>query len=156
MADFTIDSRWYQRPPGVRERIAAGGIVVRSDAGRVFVVLTREKSKRDYILPKGGIEKGESLEQAARREIAEEAGITQLELLESLGTRSRLSFNKNRWTTTQYFLFQSGQIEPGVTEKASYVPGWFPIDALPNMLWPEQRELIEVNRDKITQLLKNK
>jgi 8-oxo-dGTP pyrophosphatase MutT (NUDIX family) len=146
VTDSVIDSRWYQRPPGMRERIAAGGVVVRPTAARPLVALTRPRGVSDFLLPKGGVDKEEDLEQAARREIAEEAGIVRLKCLQSLGTRSRLSFNKSRWTTTHYFLFQTDQVGPGPTQGDRYAPAWFPIDALPAMLWPE----------KIIQLLKNK
>jgi ADP-ribose pyrophosphatase YjhB (NUDIX family) len=129
-------------------------VVVRSEDRRVLVALTLQRGKSNYLLPKGGVEKGEELEQAARREIAEEAGLTQLQLLDSLGTRSRLSFNMSRWTKTHYFLFQSDQVKPGPTDQDRYAAAWFPIDALPAMLWPEQRELIESNRDKILRLVR--
>ena len=148
-----IDSTWYEQPPGVRERIAAGGVVARREGERTFVVLTREKARPDYILPKGGVERGESLEQTAHREIAEEAGIHRLRLLEPLGARSRFSFDKRHWTTTHYFLFTTDQVETTPTERRRYNAEWFPIDDLPAILWPEQRELIESNRARIESLL---
>ena len=148
-----IDPTWYVRPPGVPERLAAGGVVVRAEGGRVLVALTRNADRSDYILPKGGVERRETLEDAARREITEEAGIERLTLLDSLGTRGRLNFNRKRWTTTHYFLFRTDQVDFDRTEGGGYKPGWFPIDDLPQMFWPEQRELIESNQTKIERLV---
>lgn len=63
----------------------AGGVVLDAD-GNVVVVNTNGDS---WSLPKGHIEEGESAETAAMREIAEESGITDLELVRELGTYRR-------------------------------------------------------------------
>jgi 8-oxo-dGTP pyrophosphatase MutT (NUDIX family) len=55
----------------------AGSIVVRLDAREPQVLLvTARRNPRNWIFPKGHIEKGESPEQAALRETREEAGIS--------------------------------------------------------------------------------
>lgn len=140
-----IDRTWYERPPGVRDRCSAGGVVARLDAdGRVLIALVREQEYPQYVLPKGGLEPDEDAERAARREIAEEAGLTELVLLADLGQRSRLSYNKRRWITTHYFLFRTAQSEGHPSDtRHHYGVWWFAPDALPDMLWPEQRALVE-------------
>jgi 8-oxo-dGTP pyrophosphatase MutT (NUDIX family) len=91
--------------------------------GAVLVALSRLGAGGDCFLPKGGVEKGETLEQAARREIAEEAGLTDLTLLAPLGTRSRLNWNRKRWITTHYFLFCTDQEEGRPTDpRQEYQP----------------------------------
>ena len=149
-----IDESWYRRPAGVPDRISAGGVVVRVEGGRVYVALAREADFPGYVLPKGGVEAGESLEEAARREIAEEAGLTDLTLLGGLGRRERLSFDKSRWLTVHFFVFltdqeQSNPGDPNHPHGAT----WFPLDQLPEMFWPEQRELVETNVALIRDLL---
>ena len=105
-------------------------------------------------MPKGGVEPGESLEETARREIEEEAGLSSLELIEKLGTRARLSYDKVCWITTHYFLFGTEQIDGMPTDvEHHYELAWHPIGSLPAIFWPEQRELIETNRDKIVELI---
>lgn len=53
----------------------AGGIVWRDAGGRIEYLLVRARSDREeWVLPKGHIEAGESAEQAALREVREEAG----------------------------------------------------------------------------------
>lgn len=149
-AETSIDASWYIRPEKVKTRTSAGGIVVRRDGERILVALTREGDMAHYLLPKGGVEKGESLLEAARREIQEEAGISDLTLRDELGARERFDFLKRRWITTHYYLFSTAQIETAPTDESrDYNVGWFDLNALPPMLWPEQRELIEMNRDKI-------
>ena len=60
---------------GPRERTSAGGVVVRTDVG-VQVCLIRPTGRTVWGLPKGGLESGETLTQAAVREVAEETGIS--------------------------------------------------------------------------------
>ena len=76
-----VNESWYKRPPGIFEHTSAGGVVVRWENARIYVALIREKGYQSYILPKGHVDEGESLEQAARREIEEEAGLTNLKLV---------------------------------------------------------------------------
>lgn len=147
-----MDDSWYRRPPGMPEHISAGGVVARVEGGRVHVALVREGARFQYVLPKGHVESGEMVEQAARREIAEETGLTDLELLGTLGVRERLDFDRTSWKTTHYFLLVTTQRQ-GSSAHSGHEMTWFPIDALPPMFWPEQRELIESNRGRILELL---
>jgi len=150
MTQTTIDTSWYERPQGIRGRTSAGGIVVRLAAGVPMIALAREGDWPLYVLPKGGVEKGENFEQAARREIEEEAGLSRLTLVAYLGQRERLNFSRTRWMTVHYYLFTTEQIE-GVPTDTAHHNGvwWFGLDALPAMLWPEQLDLISVNTPRI-------
>ncbi|MFB3040623.1 MAG: NUDIX domain-containing protein [Candidatus Poribacteria bacterium] len=150
-----IDESWYKRPEGIRERTSSGGVVVRLENDKIHVALVGEIGVPDYVLPKGGVESGENLEQTARREIEEEAGLTSLKLIAKLGTRERLAYDKSCWITTHFYLFLTEQVD-GVPTDAEHHYGlaWYPIDALPAIFWPEQRELIETNQDKIAALIK--
>ncbi len=148
-----IDESWYKRPPGVSDRTSSGGVVIRIADGQIYVALVGELGLTERVLPKGGVEAGESLEEAARREIEEEAGLSALKLIEKLGVRGRLSYDRVCWITTHYFLFVTEQVEGIPTDvEHHYELGWYPIEALPAIFWPEQRELIETNRDKIVKL----
>lgn len=55
--------------------ISAGGVVFRRKGKSVEVALISTKEGEVWALPKGLVEKGESLEEAARREVREETGI---------------------------------------------------------------------------------
>ena len=64
---------------------SAGGVVT-NDEGKVLVVSQHGTS---WSLPKGHIDQGESALAAARREIYEESGIHELDLVRELGTYER-------------------------------------------------------------------
>ena len=54
----------------------AGGVVVkRTDDGVRYLLVSSKRSPREWVLPKGHIEPGESPEDAARREVMEEGGV---------------------------------------------------------------------------------
>jgi 8-oxo-dGTP pyrophosphatase MutT (NUDIX family) len=147
-----IDETWYVRSPLVtRERLSAGGVVVRAQGGEPLVALAQEQSHGGPVLPKGGVELGEDLEQAARREIEEEAGLSRLTLVAKLGVLERLTFDKQKWLTTHVFLFTTDQLTGVPTDSVRHQHGplWRRLDQLDDMFWPEQRQLILANEQLI-------
>jgi len=60
---------------------SAGAVVYRiTDAGELSYLLLQPAPGKPWGFPKGKIDAGESEQQAARREIAEEAGLSQVDL----------------------------------------------------------------------------
>lgn len=64
---------------GLKKAESAGGVVFHEDN-----ILLLKKRNGDWVLPKGHIEYGESVEETALREVMEESGIS-AEILEYLG-----------------------------------------------------------------------
>ena len=94
----------------VKQTTSAGGVVINKD-GLVLVVNQKGQS---WSLPKGHIDEGESALDAAKREIYEESGISQLELLSELGNyqRSRIALggdDTSEQKTIFMFLFKTDQ-----------------------------------------------
>jgi 8-oxo-dGTP pyrophosphatase MutT (NUDIX family) len=138
-----IDDTWYIKPTGGREKVAAGGVVVRAVGGQPYIALVREGPALAFVLPKGRLARGESPEAAARREIREEAGLTDLTLVADLGVRERFDFRKTHWKRTHYYLFRTRQADGKPTDPhRAYELHWFPAGRLPELLWPEQAALI--------------
>lgn len=65
--------------------LSAGGVVL-NPKGQVLVV---NQNGDSWSLPKGHLDEGESELEAAEREIQEESGIRQLEMVKKLGTYER-------------------------------------------------------------------
>jgi 8-oxo-dGTP diphosphatase len=94
------------------EVLAAGGVVVRGDVeGRQALVVHRPKYK-DWSLPKGKLDPGESFEQAAVREVREETGFS-CELGAPLGEVSYRD-RKGRPKLVRYWLMKpvEGEFAP--------------------------------------------
>lgn len=148
-----IDSSWYVRPEGIPDRTAAGGIVARLEDDTVMIALGQQDGYTDFVLPKGGVDPGESIREAAEREIHEEAGFDQLTWLADLGIKARLNGAKSKWVTQHYFLFVTDQIESKPTDPRHAPSKWFAIDSLPSLCWPEQLELILNNKQLVEKLV---
>jgi 8-oxo-dGTP pyrophosphatase MutT (NUDIX family) len=95
----------------MRKTHSAGGVVT-NDEGKVLVVNQRGTS---WSLPKGHIDPGESALAAAEREIYEESGIRDLELVRELGTYERYKIgagggeDQSELKTITMFLFRTSE-----------------------------------------------
>jgi 8-oxo-dGTP pyrophosphatase MutT (NUDIX family) len=151
-----IDDTWYERPEGMtRERHAAGGVVVRLEKGNLFVALIREIDTdgtilEGYVLPKGGMEPGEDFDAASRREIHEEAGLTELTALGHLADLERQDSKQVYWAFNHYGLYLTAQMSGEILDAAHHFDfGWFPLEDLPPMFWPDEQAMIRKNRHTI-------
>ena len=73
MAGTIIKTMPKTRPSGSRREVSSGGVVFRRTAQGAEFVLIRANGR--WLFPKGNVEKGESPEAAALREISEETGL---------------------------------------------------------------------------------
>lgn len=98
---------------------AAGGLVLNAPKEILFIY-----RNGIWDLPKGRIEKGESTEIAAIREVEEECGIFNLSIVNKLVTTYHIYYqNGNKLKETHWFLMTSNykkqlipQLEEGITE----------------------------------------
>lgn len=131
------------------DEVSAGGLVVDKTGTKGLLIgrLDPKDASHERLLwslPKGHIEDGETPEQAALREVAEETGIKS-EITRSLGVIDFwfMASGKRIHKTVHHFLFTEvgGKLAPQVTEVDDVA--WFPIDEIISKLaYPDERKLI--------------
>src|ERR1051326_9587906 len=79
-----------------RTATSAGAIILREVKGKLKIALAQHaRATKSWVLPKGHVEAGETIEQAALREIYEETGLDNVQLIKHLGTLLRESTKSN-------------------------------------------------------------
>ena len=142
-----------KRPYAKRvDEISAGGLVI-DTSGTQGLLIGRIDHKDTtgkrilWSLPKGHIEEGETPEQAAIREVAEETGITSA-ITKSLGVIDFwfMAGGKRIHKTVHHFIFTevSGELTPQVSEVDEV--SWFPLSEIVERLaYPDEKKLLAKN-----------
>lgn len=118
------------------KKYTVGGGVVLDPSGRVLLLERHVERDGQTVyevrLPKGKLDKGETDEQAALREVGEESGYWELKIIGDLGT-AHTEFDKPKWRVVRedhYFLMrltddhQAGQQMDPNAEEALFEPIW--------------------------------
>jgi 8-oxo-dGTP pyrophosphatase MutT (NUDIX family) len=131
------------------DEVSAGGLVIDS-TGKLGLLIGRRDLKDAsgkkilWSLPKGHIEEGETPEEAALREVAEETGI-QSEIEKSLGVIDFwfMAGGKRIHKTVHHYLFrESGGLLAAQESEVDEV-AWFPLDEIIEKLaYPDEKKLI--------------
>jgi 8-oxo-dGTP pyrophosphatase MutT (NUDIX family) len=139
---------------------SAGGLVIdgidgpRKDQVAALIGRVDRRGRMLWSLPKGHIEQGETAEQTAIREVAEETGI-QGSVLAALGSIDYWFVTEGRRVhkTVHHYLmrFSGGQLSDDDIEVAEVA--WVPIQELPSRLaYADERRLAEVADELIDKL----
>ena len=131
------------------DEVSAGGLVI-NRTGDLGLLIGRFDHKDPtgtrllWSLPKGHIEDGETPEDAAIREVAEETGITS-EIAKSLGVIDFwfMAGGKRIHKTVHHFLFREvgGTLQAQVSEVDEV--GWFPLtEIVEKLAYPDEKKLI--------------
>jgi 8-oxo-dGTP pyrophosphatase MutT (NUDIX family) len=131
----------------VLKEVSAGGVVYRRDGDEIEVILASRRTRRGELawgLAKGGIEEGESLEEAAAREVTEETGIV-AEIEGSLGdTRYFYVWEDARIRkTVHFFLMRATGGDTADRDDEMEEVRWFPLErAMKRAAYRGEREVL--------------
>ncbi|HJM04735.1 MAG TPA: NUDIX domain-containing protein [Candidatus Saccharimonadaceae bacterium] len=146
-----------RKKPSIQEIVrepTAGGIVFRHGESGVEILLIQDAKDR-WTIPKGHIEEGETAKQTAKREIGEEAGLKQVDVLGWLG---KIHFRYRRidklvLMTTQIYLVRA-KGDTDAIQKEDWMNGikWFKFhDALDAIEYEDIGKLMLLAMKRIRQ-----
>ena len=146
-----------RKKPSIQEIVretTAGGIVFRRGKDGIEILLIQDAKDR-WTIPKGHIEEGESAQQTARREIGEEAGLKDVDMLGWLG---KIHFRYRRvdklvLMTTQIYLVRA-KGDTNAIQKEEWMNGikWFSFnDALDAIEYEDIGKLMLLAMKRIRQ-----
>jgi 8-oxo-dGTP pyrophosphatase MutT (NUDIX family) len=130
--------------------LSAGAIVLRDFEGDLKIALAHRKPnhKRSWVLPKGHVEQGETLEQTVKREVYEEAGLLDIQLIKHLGSivRRQPKNGSVLQNTIHYYLAYSsatsGSYPP--TDDSFIEVGWFvPPQMIDLLAYEDERQFFQ-------------
>jgi len=131
--------------PDAEVELSAGGAVVRDHEVIVIVPVKRDANRRRVLaLPKGHLDGGETPEEAAKREVAEETGVT-ADLIEKLGdveySYERRGRRRHKRVAFYLFKYRSGSLEDHDQEIED--ARWMPLaEAVHALTYPGEREIV--------------
>ncbi len=131
----------------MQKEVSAGGVVYRREGEEIEVVLASRRTRKGELawgLAKGGIEAGETHEQAALREVREETGYT-AEIEGSLGeTKYFYVWEDTRIRkTVHFFLMRCTGGDPDDRDDEMEEVRWFPLErALKRAAYRGEREVL--------------
>ncbi len=139
------------KPPYAKrvDEVSAGGLVV-DTTGKLGLLIGRRDIKDAsgkrilWSLPKGHIEEGETPEQAALREVAEETGI-QSKIEKSLGVIDFwfMAGGKRIHKTVHHYLFREDGGTLAAQETEVDEVAWFPLtEIVERLAYPDEKKLI--------------
>jgi 8-oxo-dGTP pyrophosphatase MutT (NUDIX family) len=125
--------------------ISAGAILLHTIDGQIKIALAhRLRDSKTWVLPKGHVESGETLQQTAIREVREETGLSRIQLLIYLGKIER-EIDKNggmlQKTIHYYLAYAFPTNPPERPDEVGFIePGWFaPCELLPLLPYEQER-----------------
>ena len=129
------------------EKLAAGGVVIDESAeGGPRVLVVHRPRYDDWSFPKGGVHKGETLEQAAIREVREETGLECRVVCELSSVRYSYRTRKGilRPKVVHYFLMEpSGRTFDIEGDEVDCTEWLSPDDARSKLSYLHDREMLE-------------
>lgn len=147
-----------RKKPSIQEIVrepTAGGIVFRRAKDKSVEILLIQDAKDRWTIPKGHIEEGETAQQTAKREIGEEAGLQDVDVLGWLG---KIHFRYRRidklvLMTTQIYLVRA-KGDTDAIKKEEWMNGikWFKFhDALEAIEYEDIGKLMLLAMKRIRQ-----
>ncbi|MBP9738682.1 NUDIX domain-containing protein [Candidatus Saccharibacteria bacterium] len=131
---FNSFKKYFKRKPAIQDILretTAGGVVFRRDKDGQVEILLAQDAKDRWTIPKGHIEPGETPRQTAEREINEETGLKEMDVLNHLGkTQFRYRRQNSLVLMTMHVFLVRAKGDSDKLVKEEWMNGiaWFPFN----------------------------
>ena len=135
----------------MKQATSAGGIIVKREGGKYFLLLLFYPEYGDLGFLKGHTKEGETIEETAIQEMKEEAGLEKVSIVNKVGSLIRESVEDSGETvlkTIHMFLMESKDFNH--SDKAEEKYGWYELDeAIKKMAFKEEAEFLRKYKEAI-------
>lgn len=145
------------KPASLRRLTSSGGVIYRKSGGEIEVALVSVRGGKFWCLPKGLVDKGETPETTALREVKEESGLTG-KILDKLGDITYWYYiqdeNIKCRKTVHFYLME---YVSGDTDQHDFEVDeaeWFPLEtALQKISFRGDRQILQMADERLRALL---
>ena len=144
------------RPASLKKQTSAGGVIYKKNDSSIQIALISVRNGQAWCLPKGIVDKGETTEETAVREVREETGLNG-RIIDALGEINYWYFVKEeniKCRKKVYFYLM--EYVSGDTDDHDFEvdeAGWFPLEiALEKVRYKGDRMVIEKAIEKLRTL----
>jgi 8-oxo-dGTP diphosphatase len=144
------------RPASLKKQTSAGGVIYKKNDSSIQIALISVRNGQFWCLPKGIVDKGETTEETAVREVREETGLNG-RIIDALGEINYWYFVKEeniKCRKKVYFYLM--EYVSGDTDDHDFEvdeAGWFPLEiALEKVSYKGDRMVIEKAIEKLRTL----
>jgi 8-oxo-dGTP diphosphatase len=113
-----------------RDEVSAGGVVFRRSIGGIEVLVCKASTYHKWVLPKGLVNKGETFEQTAVREVEEEVGV-RARIAARLGEPEKYVYTARGvrvFKSVHYFLMEFESGNEKIHDREMEDVQWIPLD----------------------------
>ena len=124
------------------------GIIFDEKDGKKFVLLAKKLDLKNFVprwrLLKGGLEKNETEEEALAREINEEVGLKNIQIIKKVYSYD-YSFQGTKHLVSSYLVKADMQEKMEIETKEIVDAVWVPLEQASKMLfWPSEKEAVKL------------
>jgi 8-oxo-dGTP pyrophosphatase MutT (NUDIX family) len=139
----------------MKKAVSSGGIVLRKTGDIFEMLLVFSTYFNSWLIPKGHVKDGETIEEAAVREVLEETGLTDVKMVSKVGIISRKSTELSKEVVDKdihIFLFRtdSDTSSPKENPEDLTITRWFSIDeGISSLYFEPDREFLIKHKSEL-------
>ena len=129
----------------LKREFSAGGVCFKKEDSKIFIVIYKPEGRNAWQLPKGWIDKGESSQEAAIREVKEEGGV-EGKIIQKIDT-IKYFFNwqdEKIFKTVTFYLMEYVKGRPEDHTWEAETAEWIEIDeAVERLTFKDEKEIVK-------------